>query len=523
MEGVGLLSNSNFAEMQGISDFTRVIVLSHDLTGGSDNNVAFNDGVTGSVQYYNSGSLYSYSGNGSYYAKLNGVFNSGNQYQPLVVVHRLDSTQSGNSNKVVVNINKEIQAISGFTGTQAVSTNGSGFRMGHAQNRYSWKGDVAEVLLFKRRLKDAEIEVINDHLMKKYGLISTCTTPVDTTGYDASNCDSRNGALIDSECSITCANGYSAHAGFSPRAKCETPDGEFNFYGCYEDGTTIDEDDVASNIIKFFNVLHLDPSSDATHDDDNWYLTSWKSQPNKDNKTTTLTKGSTGPVTWKRENGTYVKFTGKSTEYLVNTSFSGLLGAEKFSRYSVYTLDGSTTRLLMFDYGSGGAGKFTSSDQLQFKSQSGGGYAQVDNISNHLNTINVQGVRYDGSKSENADKFDLRINGNDITIDSFSGTIANPNSSGNGMRIGANGGNGERYNGEIGETIWFDKKLNDIENGVIEGYLQRKYGVGRTCSLPASTTGYDVSGCDSSGGAITKDNCTISCADGYEKAKYLHC
>ena len=242
VSGSGYLNNTNFNEMVGATDFTRIVVLSHDLTGNSDNNVAFWDGVTGSTQYYSSGWLYSYNGNGSKYASLSGFFNSGNQYKPMVIAHRLDSSASTNSTKVKVQLNKEVKTINSFTGTQSTTSTGTGFRVSHSSSSATWKGDVAEVLLFNRRLKDAEVEVINEHLMIKYGLAKTCKKPASIpNGYQYTSCNTSSGDIAASQCEVSCANGFTPSRTYTPYVTCSDFGEDFDFHGCYatwDDGRT---------------------------------------------------------------------------------------------------------------------------------------------------------------------------------------------------------------------------------------------------------------------------------------------
>ena len=235
--GTGHLINTDFDGLSSTNDFTRIIVLSHDLTGGSDNNVAFNDSVGGSVQYYSSGRLYSYSANGSNYARVDGTFNSANQYQPLILTHLLDSTGANNNAKVKVRINGETKSVTSFTGAPSKShLEAPDLVFSHSGSSYRWKGDIAEVYLFDRRLSDVEIKKVEDYLKIKYGITKLCQSPnTPPEGYVYNSCNTDLENLAASECSISCAAGFSASRFFTPYVTCADTGEDFKFYGCYPD------------------------------------------------------------------------------------------------------------------------------------------------------------------------------------------------------------------------------------------------------------------------------------------------
>ena len=52
----------------------------------------------------------------------------------------------------------------------------------------------------------------------------------------------------------------------------------------------------------------------------------------------------------------------------------------------------------------------------------------------------------------------------------------------------------------------------------LETYLKKKWGIVEGCSLPSSTTGYNVTGCNTGAdaeGLLTESECSVSCAGGY--------
>ena len=54
------------------------------------------------------------------------------------------------------------------------------------------------------------------------------------------------------------------------------------------------------------------------------------------------------------------------------------------------------------------------------------------------------------------------------------------------------------------------QEINAVENKVLVGY-----SITPICNVPADYTGYDISSCDTSSGAINELSCNLSCADGY--------
>ena len=114
----------------------------------------------------------------------------------------------------------------------------------------------------------------------------------------------------------------------------------------------------------------------------------------------------------------------------------------------------------------------------------------------------------------------MRFNGEviptgDITYNSPPSTT----STGSYFNIGTYANGRYNYQGDIYKILYFDRKLKDAEITFIETELKKKYGLIKMCNAPSVASAiYDFSGCDTSSGAITSENCNVTCKSGYEKA-----
>ena len=114
-------------------------------------------------------------------------------------------------------------------------------------------------------------------------------------------------------------------------------------------------------------------------------------------------------------------------------------------------------------------------------------------------------VTDDASVNEvaNKHKYRLRINSTDKTIEEYrsSGELVSPGA-GLGASIGGSlSSDSHTWRGDIAEVIIFDRVLTYEEIVELETYLKRKWGIIEGCKLPADTTGYNVSQCNTAGEA----------------------
>ena len=124
-----------------------------------------------------------------------------------------------------------------------------------SSDSHTWRGDIAEVIIFDRVLTYEEIVELETYLKRKWGIIEGCRLPVDTTGYDVSGCNTigeAEGLLVESACSVSCGAGYKADNFEEVTATCVTPGSEFMLHGCYlNDGSFKDDE---PNFIRLKNA-----------------------------------------------------------------------------------------------------------------------------------------------------------------------------------------------------------------------------------------------------------------------------
>ena len=109
-----------------------------------------------------------------------------------------------------------------------------------------------------------------------------------------------------------------------------------------------------------------------------------------------------------------------------------------------------------------------------------------------------------GSSILNTDKLRAFHNGTQLSFTVNDTQVKNPveaNDFGthNRLTIGNTAGDNistYKFIGDIGEIIRFNRSLRQPEIDAVQSYLLRKYGVTKTCTLPDSYLGYDVTNCN---------------------------
>ena len=524
--GTGHLINTDFDGLSLTNDFTRIIVLSHDLTGGSDNNVAFNDGVGGSVQYYSSGRLYSYSANGSNYARVDGTFNSANQYQPLILTHLLDSSGANNNAKVKVRVNGETKSVTSFIGSQQVTSGGTGFSFSHSGSGYRWKGDIAEVYLFDRRLSDVEIRKVEDYLKIKYGITKLCQSPnTPPEGYVYNSCNTDLENLAASECSISCAAGFSASRFFTPYVTCSGTGEDFKFYGCFPDN---ENSRSPPSFVTTDHVGHWDTFNGITLNADG-KVSSWTSYPIVAQSNATPSLSSVNQLaTYEMNNEHFgnnpvIYFSGD--DYFENASFKSLANKTEFTRVIVTRASATGNKFIYDDNSTGYDSRFYSGGLITKVKLGSSGYgnysgSQTDLV-NQGSFISVS--RFDGNAGTNAERLDYRINGEQITFNSFNAAIDTVTADGTGITIGSKIDGTQNWTGHIAEVILFDRRLSDAEVIELEAHLKRRWGKDNLCKKPSDYSGYNIDNCDFSfhgDELLSAGECNLTCAAGYRQDNF---
>ena len=174
--------------------------------------------------------------------------------------------------------------------------------------------------------------------------------PADTTGYDVSGCNvgghAWDTALTEAECSVTCANGYSASRTNDAKATCSTSGGTFALSGCYPVNDNATD---APAFVGTDNVGHWDTYYGLDVDGSGNVL-SWTSRQDKDGNNHKLSTTGTGRVL--TENSTLVgdrpviNWT-SGNGHLENDTYAGLSGKTKFTRIIVAKADGTSSLKLL--------------------------------------------------------------------------------------------------------------------------------------------------------------------------------
>ena len=219
--------------------------------------------------------------------------------------------------------------------------------------------------MFEGQLNDAQAEVVRKYLLKKYGLAKVCELPNNRDGYIIDECQTNREKLYESECRVTCENGYEDVPGicllddgdpamvWKVRAICSETGGKFEFKGCYLIGE-VTNDQAAEAIIEQNSVLHMNPESLSTLSDGDRVI-SWTSSDNKTGEEFKFTS-TLGPVYRESVDGVpYVEFedSGVGTQALVNSNFDGLKGLTSFTRIFIHKLNPNGKDIVFSDMQSG--------------------------------------------------------------------------------------------------------------------------------------------------------------------------
>jgi len=513
VSGSGWLSNSNFTAMNGLNEFTRIVVSKAVEAGNYRGPVAY-DNASGyqawiDRQYTR---LYGRSNMGSsyFFAPLN--HEKIKPYETFVSASRFDNAAATNGEKYEMRFNNQVVPTTDITYVSPPSTtsNGSYLNIGtYSNGSYNYKGDIYKILYFNRRLKDAEINFIENELMKKYGLIDPpCTlAAVDQTGYDLSSCPSSEN-FYSVDCSYSCATGYTPE----PVAKitCSGIGSKYVLSGCKNYQTL---SSALSN-----NVLHLE-ANDISGVSEKNKISYWQSKVDGNGSRITLTPASTSaPILQTIEGQKYLSFGGVAAEKLEDHQFDGLSEAEKYTKVIVYK---PLSASLIASYAtSSGYDPQIHGGYYYLQSNYGGGYARGSFGNDIVGDLQVAVTEFDSTKQLNSEKIKLRLNGQEKTLDYFSGVLGTPVAGSPGFYVGS-WTNGYNFKGDIAEIIYFKNTLPEQTRAALETHLMKKYGLLKSCTLPSTTLGYNISGCDTSSASLASSECNISCSSGYASHELL--
>jgi hypothetical protein len=508
----GSLYNDSFDGLVNTNAFTRILVTKIDSP--STQSVPYFDGATGMDGYMKSSMYYTYASNTTTdHASVSNFASDTNANKTMISISTFDSTETTNVDKLKLRINARDYSFDYF-GSNSLTSPGSGTGIGFGSNKleqYPYQGNISEVILFDRALSSNEIDTLESHLLVKYGHVKTCNHPSVTTGYDMSNCDDSLESISESECSISCSSPWYSISGITVKATCSSPQGNFSLEGCYGPNNPPTNAEIADAIIASNNVLHMDAS--FGHDKQNGEnITSWDSRPNKDGETHTMTS-STGPTVDDNSSVTpFLNFTGSVNEKLTNVDFVGTNGVEEFTRIFVYKQTKVNDSILYYSLADGLDGYFHYNN-FYLRTTSNGSYGKHTKAATYRDTKQVQVTTFDFAQATDTDRLKVSFNGTDIPLAKHtSGDYLGPKDNAPGFGIGDFKYTGTNpFGGELYEVIIFDKKLPDDQIEFLTTQLQKKHGIIKVCELPAVTTGYDVSSCDTSSEMLSQDECNITC------------
>ena len=327
LNGSGYLANTNFPEMAGLNDFTRIVIAKTDPTIYRGP-VAW-DNSTGYEGWIESSYLYSRSSMGSGYLRVTQPHNDIEPYSPFISTSRFDYSETNNKDRLELRFNKTVipqdtiyyYSNLGKPGTGSnIHLNIGSYKNGYGN--YNFKGEVFEVMYFDRKLKDVEINYLETQLLAKYGLKTLCYEPdAVPAGHILEDCGtSGNNPKLEKECKVKCdtENGF-AHEG-EISVSCPASGGKFIISGCHNYSTP--------GLALSRNALHLEANSGITTAAGGQKVLTWESKPDADgNKITLSRKSYSGPSVETIKGQKYLHFAGNNnSEVLTTNEFDAIKG-----------------------------------------------------------------------------------------------------------------------------------------------------------------------------------------------------
>ncbi len=426
-------------------------------------------------------------------------------------------------------------------------------------NLYStpFPGEIAQVIFFNEELTAEQIEVLHNYYAEMYGkeLTPKCTMPADTTGYSTTCDNSTLKTASQCEAETTCATGYTDNENLHPfRLRCDSNGGEFELLGCYPlnqgDGDDPDIDDptteqLALRIIKENAIFYFDPDDAATvttESDGRIKKISSKYHRPGTNPEMNPMDLSTSPKLESHLGKNMINFSESSTsvnDVLEVTGFNEIKPGKGITMISsIHPLTNLSGNLgTLYTYGEFVNNRY-SYNYLQIASNKQWRiYNRVYRDNGMINSIysdqsydesfiNDQPINVIAQVYSSPGSHSINLNGQTDYLDPVYAFIELSAAIDN-VKLGNRQDNvfsstydrnlyGGGYQGYYGEFGFFDQNINDAQSKAISSYLNKKYGLVKSCSLPASTTGYNVAKCDTSRENLTTDECEITCASGYQ-------
>ena len=227
--GTHLVSNNYFNYMDNASEHTKIVVAkaatNNEAPVAGDNSAGYEAWINGSYFYSRSSHAQ------RSYGRANRSSISANLNLGFVTVTTYDSSQATNALKMVTRINGDQINYDYFYSSSSIVNPKSGadynFYLGSQTGSNNFKGDIAEVIWFDRKLTNSEILEVESYLMKKWGIQKVCKKPSSITGYDLTSCDFDSDTerrLKPSECTLSCDTGYRADNFEAVTASCYSAD-----------------------------------------------------------------------------------------------------------------------------------------------------------------------------------------------------------------------------------------------------------------------------------------------------------
>lgn len=393
------------------------------------------------------------------------------------------------------------QNIATFTDITTLSAAQTSLRIGFDGDDNCYNGDIAEMIVYNRKLTDCEIQTINKYLSNKYG-VTFSTVSVDTSG--PTNFYQGDSVVLSS--SVNAAT-YQWLKNGSAISGATSKNYTAKQTGNYQVIVTNSCSDTSS--VRFVNVISNNPpqtisglqlwldASDINNNGSNpsngTSINIWKDRSGAGNDASVLSGQNAGVLSTNQINGkSVVNFTrtGNATGSVYDIPNVDIrpLAMPKMTIFTVYKQGaqlGGNQGVWGCDNG-GWDRFFFSTFPSGMQTPDDGGVAQ-GTYANRVVGAGIVGktrlltAAYDYLVPKGSAVY---FNGNTVATFGDSTNISNAQSS---LRIGFDGDD-NNFNGDIAEMIVYNRKLSYCEILTINKYLGNKYGV------KFSSVGIDTSG-----------------------------
>ncbi|MBT6326410.1 MAG: hypothetical protein HOJ35_10605 [Bdellovibrionales bacterium] len=514
--GAWLTNTSSFTRMQNKANFTRFVFARRSESAGTRRAPPLSDNSTGYESWQDTSNFYYRANTSAYsYVSSSGILSS----EPFISLSTFDASKTTSAQRLVTRYNSTPITFSYYSGTPSATSNGSSIYIGanySSQSSYNWIGDILAVGYFDETLTSGEITILETYFKKKYGITKVCNLPASTTGYDTNSCDTSNEILSESECSVSCASGYSTLPLTPATAKCSVGNGSFSLNGCYPTNNIPASSLTAEQFILDNNVAFWHAGNGVKTSGGK--VQSWDSVPNKFGETITVTSNNStiGYTDSDVSFGSQPSLNFPGGAWLTDTSnFTSMQNKANFTRFVVARRSASAGTRRAPPLSDNSTGYESWQDTYLYSTVSPSAYFKVASSGIISSEPFISLSTFDSSKSTNAERLVTRYNSNPITY-TYSGGTFSTTSSGSNIYIGGYYSSTSSYNwmGDILAVGYFDQTLTTEQINQLENYFMKKYGIINVCSLPDNTSNYNTSSCDTSNEMLSESECSVTCASG---------